>query len=350
MNEFDLIKKYFSSFSAGFNIEEGIGDDCALVNIPKGETLAISTDTLVENIHFFKDVDPYSLGFKSLAVNISDLAAMGAKPLGFTLALTLPDINENFLEKFSKGLLDLAKIENIPLIGGDTTKGPLSITITVLGSVDKLKAFKRKNAQENDNIYVSGFLGGASLGVAIRYKKESVDKKSQERAFKRLDYPIARTQIVDYLKNNNISCALDLSDGLISDLNHILNLSDKYALININDLPFDSALESLPIDKKLKYALSGGEDYELCFCGKLKEDKTQITHQNFYIESFKLKTNLDLCEKNLPITKIGKIITFDEFNEIIKKHHENNRVYGRIVLVGDEVTTIPHNLSGFSHF
>lgn len=269
MGEFQLIEKYFNrnvSVHNCSNIELGIGDDCALLNVAPDCSLAVSTDTFLEGTHFFKGTSPYAIGYKSLAVNISDLAAMGADPLGFTLALTLPDDNESFVAEFADGLFDIADRFKIPLIGGDTTKGPLSVTITVFGNVRKGHAIKRASARIGDAVCVSGLLGGAAYGVALRYGKESSDSHdAKEKAFKLLDYPNPRMDLVPFFHRYNVHSALDISDGFIGDLGHILDCSGVSCKIELCDFPVSDVLMHLSRQKQLDYALNGGDDYELCF-------------------------------------------------------------------------------------
>jgi thiamine-monophosphate kinase len=345
MNEFDLIEKYFKRDIDSSLIELGIGDDCSLLNIPNEKSLAVSTDTLVENIHFEKDVDPFRLGFKSLAVNLSDLAAMGAKPLGFTLALTIPTKDEQFLKGFSEGIFALANKESIPLIGGDTTKGPLSITITVLGLVNKNNALRRDQAKEGDLIYVSGPLGGASYGVELKKRKLSKYTELENIAIDTLDLPIPRVKLGQYLTENGIKCAIDISDGVISDLNHILESSHLKAELYLDAIPVNKSLEGLTVDKKFAYALAGGEDYELCFtCSKDKKHIIDHIENKFNIKMF--------C--------IGEVKSaeFDSLSENLEMHKDNKLesasvlagIYGRIYIFSSKDVLLPKDLRGYMHF
>lgn len=289
MDEFSVIKTYFQKKIT--NAKLGIGDDCALIS--SQDNIAITTDTLVEGIHFFSNVDPYKLGYKCLAVNISDLAAMGAEPKYFTLALTMPRVDENFLLNFSRGLFDLASNFNMELIGGDTTRGNLKVfTITAFGEIPNQKEISRSQAQINDDIYVTGNIGAASFGVdIIKNSLNNIELSSRIECFERLELPLPRVNIG--LKLRNIANSmLDLSDGLISDLPHILELSNCGASIYVESLPINKCLKQLSLDQQLKYALAGGDDYELCF--------TAPTNQQDAIK----KISKD-C--NVAITKIGKI-------------------------------------------
>ena len=270
MNEFEIIKKYFDVNTASNNNSDvllGIGDDCALLHLDPQYNMAISTDTFLEGTHFFKGTDPKAVGYKSLAVNISDLAAMGATPVAFTLALTIPEYNEKFLTEFAKGLFKLANSNHIQLIGGDTTRGPLSITITVFGKTEQEKEIRRSGARDGDIICVSGPLGGAAYAVALRYGNEKMpeDKNIIQKACSLLDYPNPRTDLLPWLHKFHASAALDISDGLLGDLNHILECSNCCASINCDDIPLSTSLALLSPEKQLNYAINGGDDYELCF-------------------------------------------------------------------------------------
>ncbi len=271
LGEFELIKKYFCQNDRGTGIELGIGDDCALLNIPKGKTLAITTDTQIEGIHFFKNTSPYYVGYKSLLVNLSDLAAMGAKPYCFTLSVTLPEASESFLEEFSKGLFTLASKVNIPLIGGNTTKGELSITISAYGLVDAEKALRRDKAKVNDDIYVTGTLGLPGLAVELGYKQISIDtlidgKDAFTHCYEKSMLIPDRCELAQKLVNYS-HCALDVSDGLVGDLKHILERSHVGARIDVEKLPKPSEFTVYNLDEEVqdKLCLYGGGDYELLF-------------------------------------------------------------------------------------
>ena len=241
MDEFEIIRSYFCRQVADPQLKIGIGDDCAVFNPGSGH-IAVTTDTLVEGVHFFSDADPEAVGFKSLAVNVSDLAAMGAVPKYFTLALTIPEYNSRFLEKFSHGLFRMASSCGISLIGGDTTHGPLSITITAIGTTKPGMEITRSGARPGDEIYVSGELGGAALAV----------------------YPQPRVELGCSLAGVATSM-LDLSDGLSSDLMHILEQSATGAHIELEQIPYSRSLFELDLFNRFNFAVSGGDDYELCF-------------------------------------------------------------------------------------
>lgn len=265
LSEFDLIARYFTRPArSGGPVLLGVGDDCALLAPPPGETLAISTDMLVEGRHFFAGADPEALGHKALAVNLSDLAAMGARPLGFTLALALPAADATWLEAFSRGLLALADEHGIELVGGDTTRGPLNICITVFGGVSSARALRRDGAAAGDEVWVSGTLGDARLALEALLQKATLPTDVLQAAATRLHRPSPRIALGLALRGI-ASAAIDVSDGLLGDLGHILERSALGAVIDADALPFGAMLASQPPALKREYALNGGDDYELCF-------------------------------------------------------------------------------------
>jgi len=293
MGEFDLIKLFFTRPTP--NAVLGVGDDCALLQPSPGMQIAISSDMLVSGRHFFADVDPRSLGHKALAVNLSDLAACGASPVAFTLALALPEADAAWLEPFSQGLLALADVHGCELIGGDTTRGPLNIGITVFGDVPKGQALLRSGAEVGDDIYVSGTLGDASLALAHmleeRYGKDGVQTVAQDGAKaslpqlpvadlalarQRLEWPTPRVALGMALRGV-ATAAADISDGLLGDLGHILERSGvgatletalAFRLLGAHHYSAQSAeLLARPELRNtvLQHVLSGGDDYELVF-------------------------------------------------------------------------------------
>jgi len=268
LSEFSLIKQYFSELTAQRDdVLLGIGDDCALLACPADQSIAVSIDTLVECVHFFADVCPKTLGHKSLAVGLSDLAAMGAKPAWFTLALSLPKVDSAWLKQFSIGLAELAAKHNIQLVGGDTTRGPLTISIQVHGIVDPKTAFKRSGAQEGDLIYVTGTVGDAGLALQSKLQPERYTEISEtdlQYLIQRLEQPTPRVEIGQKLLGL-ASAAIDISDGLAADLGHILEQSGVGASIDLTKLPLSKSLSELPRTEASKLALSSGDDYELCF-------------------------------------------------------------------------------------
>lgn len=270
MTEFDLIARYFTRKPKQAAV--GVGDDCAIINSSPGTQLAISSDMLVEGRHFFHDVSPYSLGHKALAVNLSDLAACGAQPVGFTLALALPRIDEAWLQEFSRGLWALADAHGCELIGGDTTQGPLNICITVFGEVPRGQALLRSGAQVGDDVYVSGTLGDARLALEALQGKIELPHEILVKARQRLEQPTPRVALGTALRGIATS-AIDISDGLAGDLGHILKASGVGAQIDtkitMNLIAactcIDLARGQFGAQKQLKIAFSGGDDYELAF-------------------------------------------------------------------------------------
>ncbi len=258
--EFGLIANYFSRPVKRALL--GAGDDCALLPAPTHErATAISTDTLVAGVHFFADVGAASLGHKALAVNLSDLAAMGATPRYFTLALTLPTIDHVWLDEFSSGLYAIADAHEIELVGGDTTRGPLSISITVIGDVAPLAALRRDRARVGDDIWVSGSLGGAALALdMIRHKQSNIPQSLLDL----LERPTPRVGLGHALLGF-ANAAIDLSDGLVADLGHITERSNLSASILWEQVPLHAALRAEAVAAQQRFGLAGGDDYELCF-------------------------------------------------------------------------------------
>ena len=270
MTEFDLIARYF--IRPAKRAALGVGDDCALINPAPGMQLAISSDMLVEGRHFFHDVSPYSLGHKALAVNLSDLAACGATPVAFTLALALPSIDEVWLQEFSRGLWALAGVHGCELIGGDTTQGPLNICITVFGEVPRGRALLRSGARVGDDIYVSGKLGDARLALEALQGKIELPADLLAAARQRLEQPTPRVALGMALRGIATS-AIDISDGLAGDLCHILKASGVGARVDtevtINLIAarayINWAKATFDTQKQLEMVFSGGDDYELAF-------------------------------------------------------------------------------------
>ncbi|MGJ3494645.1 Thiamine-monophosphate kinase [Piscirickettsia salmonis] len=328
LSEFDLIERFFKRSSSlqedNNGIILGIGDDCALLELGSSEVIATSIDSLVSGVHFFADEKPFNIGYKAVMVNASDLAAMGAKPRWLTLALTLPEMDENWLRLFSQGLFQALAETGMNLVGGDTTRGPLSLSVQVQGTVDKDKALRRSGMQEGDVIYVSGPLGGAALGLAHRLGKVQFNHdqkaKTVELIEQALCLPQARWQLGLILKDYANSC-IDISDGLAADLTHMLRQSACGAKINLEDIPFHSAFNALDVSlyEKWQYALAGGEDYELCFSMNKNNEEKLLE---------KLKST------NINIFRIGEVISGDD---------KNLNFY----LGCDEIKL---NLSGYRHF
>ena len=266
MGEFDLITRYFTRPAKRAVL--GVGDDCALWQIQPGMQLAVSTDMLVEGRHFLSTVPPKRLGHKALAVNLSDLAASGAKPVAFTLALAMPRIDESWLQGFSAGLLALADQHTCELVGGDTTQGQLTICITVMGEVPPGDALLRQGAQVGDDIYISGSVGDARLALEVMRGQLSLSASDFESCRQRMEQPQPRIALGLALRGVANAC-IDVSDGLAGDLGHVLKASQVGAVLT-TDWVQDSAaisvaMQSLPFARRLDMALAGGDDYELLF-------------------------------------------------------------------------------------
>jgi thiamine-monophosphate kinase len=269
LSEFDLIKQYFTrpqrSTAPGRTVL-GIGDDCALLAPTPGMQVAVSSDMLVEGRHFLAGADPFDLGHKSLAVNLSDLAAMGAAPRGFTLALALPGADPAWLDGFSRGLFALADACGCELVGGDTTKGPLNICITIFGELAPGTALRRDAAQAGDDIWISGTLGDARLALADSLGELDLDDADRLLAAPRLHAPTPRVALGRRLAEKRLArAALDISDGLVGDLGHILAASQVGAVLDIDALPAGPALARQPRELRRRFTAAGGDDYELCF-------------------------------------------------------------------------------------
>lgn len=299
MSEFDLIARYFTRPVRHSALTLGVGDDCALLQPRAGHELAISTDMLVEGRHFFSDADANALGHKSLAVNLSDLAAMGAEPLAFTLALALPSIDENWLSAFSKGLFALADQHNIALIGGDTTKGPLTMSITVFGDIPTGQALRRSQAKVGDDIWVSGTLGDARLALSAMQGKLALETHAFNQAAVHLHRPTPRIALGMALRDV-AHAAIDISDGLLGDLQHVLKQSNVGATLQADDLPLGEILKSTQTTTVChEFALNGGDDYELCFTAPTT--KREAVHQA-------------ATKANTVVTRIGQITAAREIN------------------------------------
>ena len=262
-SEFELIRRYFSRPAPSALL--GVGDDAALVKPAAGMALAVSTDMLLEGHHFPTGAEPRALGHKALAVNLSDLAAMGARPRWATLALALPQADEPWLAAFSEGLYALAERFDVDLIGGDTTRGPLAIAITVLGEVPEGRALLRSGARPADDIWVSGELGGAALALAQLRGRVALAPQEAAQAQSRLNAPEPRVTLGQRLRDL-ASSAIDISDGFAGDLQHVLESSAVGAQVHYASLPRAAAFAALA-DERLEAdcVLSGGDDYELLF-------------------------------------------------------------------------------------
>ena len=287
IGEFELIRRFFDRGPARRALL-GVGDDCALLAAPvAGNSLAISTDMMVGGRHAFDDVDPAALGHKALAVNLSDLAAMGARPLAFTLALALPQADERWLEAFSAGLFGLADRFDCELVGGDTTRGPLNVCVTVFGEVSPGAALRRDRVQPGDDLWVSGELGAAAFAVAEGKATRALAEDHPAR--RRLDRPEPRIALGLALRHL-ARAAIDLSDGLAGDLGHLLERSRVGAQLCWPSVPLAAELADLPQARQMALALSGGDDYELLFAAA-PENRIAIEALSGRLE--------------LPLTRIG---------------------------------------------
>jgi len=266
LTEFELIRKYFPAGPVrqpGTILETG--DDAAVIEVPQGRELAVTTDTLVAGTHFPENTDPYDIGYKSLAVSLSDLAAMGAQPAWALLALTLPAADERWLESFSSGWTALAAEHNVELIGGDTTRGPLSVTVQALGLVKAGRALRRDGARPGDLVYVTGTLGDAALGLLSKQGRlEGLDAAERAVIELRLDRPEPRVP-EGLLIRDIATAAIDISDGLAADLGHILEASGTGATIHAADIPLSGVMRMHLEHCGWRVPLAGGDDYELCF-------------------------------------------------------------------------------------
>jgi thiamine-monophosphate kinase len=255
----------------------GVGDDAALLQVSPGKLLAVSSDMLVAGRHFLPDTDPYLLGHKTLAVNLSDLAAMGATPRWATLALALPEVNEAWLAAFSRGFFDLADRFSVSLVGGDTTRGPLNMCVTIFGETDA-RALRRDAAQVGDDIWVSGDLGGAALGLTHLQGEITLNADAAVASLTRLHRPEPRVALGLALAQLPRIAAIDISDGLLADLGHILQRSGVGAEIELASVPAHSALLALLPGSALarRCLLAGGDDYELCFCASVDDASSVV--------------------------------------------------------------------------
>lgn len=288
MSEFDIIQRFFARPALGATL--GVGDDSALVRIADGMELAVSTDTLVSGTHFLSDTDPYLLGHKTLAVNLSDLAAMGAVPRWATLAMSMPSVDENWLQRFSAGFFALAEEYDVELVGGDTTRGPLSLSVTIMGEVPEGEALRRDGAKVGDDVWVSGLLGMAALGLAHLQGNLTLSEDDRLSCLAALYQPQPRVALGLALRGIAHS-AIDISDGLLADIGHILKKSNVGAALQFSAIP---KVKIYDIEESLfeHCVLAGGDDYELCFTAPAARDEE--------IKAIALKLQL-------PLTRIGSI-------------------------------------------
>ncbi|MDC8832773.1 thiamine-phosphate kinase [Alteromonas gilva] len=266
MKEFDLIKRYFAQ--GGHTRKDvllGIGDDCAVTKVPENQHLAITTDTLISGVHFLADAPARSVAYKAVAVNLSDLAAAGAEPAWISLSLSLPSYDQAWVDEFVKGLFELTEYYSVQLIGGDTVTGPLALTITAQGFVPPNTELRRSTAKPGDWIYVTGNLGDAGAGLDILQGKVEASGEDRDYLINRHYYPTPRVMAGTALRRTANAC-IDVSDGLVADLTHILNGSGCGATVHVDRLPVSSALfDTVGAQQAYRYALSAGDDYELVF-------------------------------------------------------------------------------------
>lgn len=318
MKEFELIKQFFSKQVVNRkDVVKGIGDDCAVLSPIENQNIVVTTDTLVAGVHFPLNTSPKAIGHKAVAVNLSDIAAMGAKPSWISLAITLPEVDKAWLTAFSEGVFELCEFFNVELIGGDTTKGPLSITITAQGLTPKGSYLSRAGAKAGDWLYVTGDLGDAAL--ALKQIKGEIELESEfaEKVQHKLDYPKPRV-LAGQILREYASAAIDLSDGLISDLGHICQSSNVGATITLEALPISTIMQdSLLTDDAISLALAGGDDYELLFT--ISEDK-------------KVGMETEMANAGTKVTCIGQMNASQTISTVL-----NNK-------------PTPFHTAGFEHF
>ena len=266
MKEFDLIKQYFAQRGhVRKDVILGIGDDCAVTKVPDNQHLAVTTDTLISGVHFLTDAPARSVAYKAVAVNLSDLAACGAEPAWISLSLSLPSYDEAWIDEFVKGLYELTEYYSVQLIGGDTVTGPLALTITAQGFVPPDTELRRSNAKPGDWIYVTGNLGDAGAGLDILKGEIDASEPHREYLINRHFYPTPRVLAGTSLRRT-ANTGIDVSDGLVADLRHILNASSCGATVHVDRLPVSPALfETVGAQQAYRYALAAGDDYELVF-------------------------------------------------------------------------------------
>jgi thiamine-monophosphate kinase len=311
MKEFDLIKRYFTEqVVKRKDVALGIGDDCALVLPAERQHIAVTTDTLVAGVHFPLETSAKAIGHKAIAVNLSDLAAMGAEPAWISLAITLPEINEDWINDFCAGAFELCEFYNVQLIGGDTTQGPLSITVTAQGFVPFNKHLSRAGAKSGDWIYVTGEVGDAALALKHLQGNLIVDNAGLPLILAKLDYPKPRVLVGQSLREY-ASAAIDISDGLLADLAHICQASNVGANLLLENLPLSPLmLATVTKEEAIHLALSGGDDYELLF--------TVSTDNKVGMETALVQTGVNItcigqlnCSEKITSTLDGKPMNFD---------------------------------------
>lgn len=298
LGEFDLIQRYFDWPKLGPWSSQGVGDDCALIDIGTSR-IAVTTDMLIEGTHFFENTSAYDLGHKSLAVNLSDLAAAAATPRAFFLSIAVPKSDPDWMNEFQKGLFGLAKRFGVSLLGGDTVRsvdGKITVSITALGELPAGTGLTRSGARVDDDIWVSGSLGGAYAAVQVRYGKWKLSTESYRRASERLDRPEPRNRLGEkLLKIANACC--DISDGLLQDIGHIMKRSGRSCELTYEAIPQDASLNALALENRKKALLAGGDDYELLWTAPRDAREAIATIS---------------AELRLPITRIGRVVESEE--------------------------------------
>lgn len=317
MSEFSLIEKYCQAIGESrADTILGVGDDAAVLQLPNDKQLVVSVDTMVAGVHFFEDVAPAKLAHKILAVNLSDIAAMGATPAWATLALTLPEVSDNWLAEFSQALDKTAKQYQLQLVGGDTTQGALSLSLTIMGQVDSGKALSRSGAEVGDKVFVSNTVGDAAVGLAILQGKldAKVDEQQKQHFIDALELPEPQLQLGNQLVDVASAC-IDVSDGLLADLSHIAKQSKVSMVLDPANVPRSKPMQQMADwQTTLDYCLTGGDDYQLAFT--VPEQKLSELDQT-------IKNN------GLSITQIGSVVTPREEAIVLEHQGESFEFNGK---------------------
>lgn len=322
MTEFEVIAQYFKRSNVRSDVDLSVGDDCAVTTLKPNERLAITTDTLVSGTHFLPSISAADLAYKALAVNLSDLAAMGATPAWVSLALTLPRVDHQWLAEFSQSLFAVLDRYQVDLIGGDTTGGPLSLTLTAQGILPKEQGLFRHQAQVGDWIFVSGTLGDSAAGLSLLLNNCKISDESDRYLLQRHLRPTPRVELGVVLRVFS-RCAIDISDGLLADLGHILERSQVGAEIELDNIPLSTHLIAKYREQEaLHFALTGGEDYELCFT--VSDDKRLEMEQILRSQGIKVSyigkitpaTNGMILRQNGKQVPLPAQVGFDHFKSV----------------------------------
>ena len=326
-DEFSLIERYFSTIRYSETPAFlGQGDDAAILDIPDGQQLVCSVDTLISGKHFPIDTSASDIAHKALAVNLSDLAAMAATPAWFLLSLTIPNSDENWLSEFSNTLRKQAQKYQVELVGGDTCKGELSISIQIMGLVERGKALTRSDARVGDMIVVSGVLGTAALGLSAIQGKVSLPESELDVVIKALNRPVARLELQSFLQEFATSC-IDCSDGLIGDLRHILKASKVGAILRLDKIPMHPWIQS---NEQYHLALIGGDDYELCFTMN-PDNIAAVERWNENPSNCRLSVIGEITETGYLLKQDDKNVDIDNYSAF--QHFESNN--GSMNQIGD---------------